>query len=112
MAARAFKANQAGVRRIATGPEIRRVVTEAAEKGKAYAESISPRDDDAGEHYQDSFVIDEITVLDVGRTGAIRAGAALRNTVGHAAAVEWGNDGNGNKAHRVLGRTLDYLRRA
>lgn len=112
MAARAFKPNQAGIRRLATGPEIRRVVTTVAEKGKAYAVSISPRDDDEGEHYQDGFVVEEITVLDVGRAGSIRAGAALRNTVDHAAAVEWGNDGNGNVAHRVLGRTLDYLRRA
>lgn len=108
--ARAFKSNQAGLRKLATGPEIRKVTTAVAEKAKAYAVSISPRDDDEGAHYQDSFVVEEITVLDVGRAGAIRAGAALRNTVDHAAAVEWGNDGNGNKAHRVLGRTLDHLR--
>lgn len=106
--AQAFRPNQAGLRKLATGPEVRKVTEQIAAKGKAYAESISPRDSDEGEHYQDSFVLDEITVLDVGRH--VRAGTALRNTVDHAAAVEWGNEANGNTAHRVLGRTLDHLR--
>lgn len=110
MAFRAFKPNQRGLTALANGPEIRKVTTTVAEKAKAYAESISPRDADAGEHYQDGFVLDDVTVLDVGRFP--RAGTALRNTVEHAAAVEWGNQANGNTAHRVLGRTLDYLRRA
>lgn len=109
MAFRAFKPNQRGFTQLATGPEIRKVTAKVAEKGKAYAESISPRDDDAGEHYQDGFSLEDVTVLDVGRFP--RGGTVLRNTVGHAAAVEWGNEANGNTAHRVLGRTLDHLRR-
>lgn len=109
MAFRAFRPNQRGLTALANGPEIRAVTTIVAEKGKAYAEAISPRDTDGGEHYQDGFVLDDITVLDVGRFP--RAGTALRNTVAHAAAVEWGNERNGT-SHRVLGRTLDYLRRA
>lgn len=113
--ARNFKPNQAGFRELAVSAGVRRVLAEIAEKGKAYAEAISPYDvtpDDEG-HYRDSFEVREETVHWSGRWPGPRAAARLQNTAAYAAAVEYGYEGRAAAprvdAHRVLGRTLEWL---
>jgi hypothetical protein len=86
-------------RDMATGPELRSACTAVAEKGMAYAVSISPRSKKAKEHYQDHFQVVEATVLWAGRP---RAAARIENTVSWALLVE--------NTHHIFQRTLDYLR--
>lgn len=114
MAERAFVANDAGFAAIANGPQIRLALDKVAEKGKQFAESISPYDpEDDNDHYRDSFEVRPTTIEWEGEYPGPRAAAELANTSGHAAAVEWGYAGRAGEpstsAHRVLGRTLDFL---
>jgi len=98
--------NSAGFAAMALGPEVRHVLMEVGKKGKAFAESISPRD--TGE-YASSFELVEGTTLTFGRTP--HAEVLLRNTAPYAAAVEWGNGEHAaaGQGHRVLGRTAAAL---
>lgn len=102
-----FKPNDAGLRAILNGPEVRRALAEVADKGKEFAESISQDFRDSGE-YAASFDVSDVTV---DFNGAPRAAGRLTNTSGHAAAVEVGYRGRSHEesssAHRVLGRTLE-----
>lgn len=112
----AFKANDKGFRAAANGPGVRKALAEVAEKGKAYAESISQgfrREANPEDVYADSFEVKETTVEFGGAHPGPRAAVEVRNTSGHAAAVEYGYKGRsgepGSSAHRVLGRTLEFL---
>lgn len=104
-----FKPNNAGFRAMAVGPEIRRALSEVAEKAKGIAEGLAEPFRDTGE-YVDSFEVSEETIQWQGRFSGPRAASRLTNTSGHAAAVEWGNE-HAHRNHRVLGRTLDALSR-
>jgi hypothetical protein len=108
-----YKPSDAGFRAIGLGPEIRKALGEVAEAGKAYAESISQDFRRTGD-YADSFEVVPLTVLWEGQHPGPRAAAQLLNSSGHAAPVEWGYAGdaaipNSGSAHRVLGRTLEFL---
>lgn len=118
MALRNYRPNEAGFKAMAVGPEIRKALAEVCEKGKVYAESISPFDpapaSEEDPHYKDSFTVDaEVTIDWRGQYPGPRAAGRLHNTSGHAAAVEYGYSGSsdekGKSPHRVLGRTLEYL---
>lgn len=99
------------------GPELRAVLKDAAEKGKAAAEAIAPRGDDndwltepvPSPHpglYAESFETSEGT--EALRSGGVVGCARLTNTAPYATAVEYGN-GRG-QAHHVLSRALDAMR--
>lgn len=98
--------NNAGFAAMAVGPEIRHALMEVGKKGKAFAESISPRDTG---RYADSFELVEDTTLTFGRSP--HAEVILRNTAPYAAAVEWSNGEHAaaGQGHRVLGRTAAAL---
>lgn len=94
-----YRADFAAFRRFMNGPEIQAVMVAVAEKGKAYAEQISPVQ--SGE-YKGSFHVEPVD--HAGRRGD-RAGARLFNDDPKSAAVEW-HDGK-----RVLGRAVDHMER-
>ena len=81
--------------RLATRPEIRAALAAEAQRGKAVAETLSPRESG---RYSESFEVRADTVIAYGST---RAAAVLVNTVPYAAAVEL--------RHHVLARTRDWL---
>ena len=105
-----FRPNFAGFDALARGPEVRGILEAKAEEAKAVAEGIAEtfRSDRNHVHYADSFTVETGTETGGGKT---RVYADLRNTAGHAAAVEWGYKGRSaddtSSAHRVLGRALD-----
>jgi hypothetical protein len=100
-----YKRNPQGWREITNSPEIHAALAEVAEKAKAFAEGLAQDFRETGE-YADSFVVVPTTVL--WRRGP-RAAVRLENTSDHAAAVEWGKNGD-QHPHRTLGRTLDALK--
>lgn len=89
-----------GTQRILNTPAMSRVAMDAATSGARFARSISPHETGA---YKASFRVEPITVTIKGQS---RPAARIVNTSGHAQAVEWGKGG-----HKVLGRTLEELRR-
>lgn len=110
--ARAYRRNKAGFAAIAVGPELRKALVEIAEKGKAHAEALAAEFSDI-DGYAGAFKVEPVTIEWSGRHAGPRAAARLVNTSEHAAAAEWGGYGRkGSKpgpAHRVLGRTLEFL---
>ena len=86
-------------RQFMNSPGIKAAMVAVADKGKTYAEQISPV---ASGEYRRHF-----------RTGPVdhagprgdRAGAKLLNDSDHATEVEW------KLRHRVLGRTVDHMER-
>lgn len=107
-----YRPSDTGWAKIANSSEMQALTRRVAERGKQYAQSISPESGDGVDvPYKESFEVETVTVKDFGRKGSTRAGAVLRNTARHAAAVEWGNK-HTPKAQRVFGRTLDYLGRS
>lgn len=92
-----YTASYSGLGELMRGEEMQAVVREVAEKGMAFAQSVSPVR--TGE-YLDSF---EVTVTGDGGPGNDRAEAQIINTSDHAVEVEW-RDG-----HKVLTRTLGVL---
>lgn len=108
-----FKANPDFFKKFAVGPEIRGIARSIAEDAKVIAESLSQDFRDTG-GYAESFEVDT-EVIEWGRKYPTeRVVGVLKNTAGHAAAVEWGYKGRADaptetSAHRVLGRTLDML---
>jgi hypothetical protein len=88
-----YKPDFKGVGQLLRSSDVQHVCVAAAERGKTYAESISPVR--TGE-YRRSFLVVPVMAKD-------RSGAKLINTSGHATAVEW------ILGFRVLGRTVDYI---
>ena len=84
-------------RKFMNSPGIQRATVQVAEKGKAYAEQISPVE--TGD-YRSRFHAEPV---DHAGPRGDRAGAKLYNDSDHAAAVEW------HLKHRVLGRTVDHM---
>lgn len=99
-----YEPNEAGWAALVVGPEMTAIVVAEAERGKVFAEGISPVD--SGE-YRDAFEVEATTVM-LGRPRRRRAAAILRNTSGHSAAVEYGNAKSPNP-NRVLGKTAAHL---
>jgi hypothetical protein len=95
MADMTYVAFPSGIRDLMRSEPMRRAMEQAAQRGKAYAESIAPRD--SGE-YATSFVV-------TSGIGKSRAFAVLANTAPHAVVVELVNGGG----QRVLGRTVDVI---
>lgn len=100
-----FVFNDAGMKALFNGPEVRAVNVIVATKAKAFAVSISPVE--TGD-YKGSFEVTEEAVK-VGRY--TRPAARLRNTSDHAAALEFGNRRTRGRAARVLGKTLAAIGR-
>lgn len=109
-----FELNRPGIAGLAVDNNLLRVSCHllAERVAKPYAISISPRSDENHQHYQDSFVVEDIltgiTPEAIGDPPMLRVGSRLLNGVRHAAAVEWGHRRAPN-GHHVLGRTLEYL---
>lgn len=99
-----FRLNSSGIGAMAVGPEVTAMLIEVADKGKAFAEGIAPRD--TGE-YASSFDV-TVSVAKVGRYR--RSVAKLQNNANHAAALEFGNKRTRGRRARVLGKTLTALR--
>lgn len=95
-----YSPDHKGTQRILNTPAMAKVAMKVAGSGMAYAQSISPRRTGA---YARSFRVEPTTVKIKGQP---RPAARIVNTSGHAQAVEWGEHG-----HKVLGRTLEELRR-
>ena len=98
-----YQPNDAGWAAIRMSPELLAACLAEAERGKTYAEGISP--EDSGE-YKRSFKV-EATTVDIGRGGK-RVAAELSNDAPHAAAVEFGN-ARTPRPRRILGRTAEFL---
>lgn len=88
-------------------PQLRRTLDEFAGKAKAHAEEISQDFRETGD-YVDSFESGVEEIDWKGRYPGTRMAGVVRNTSGHAAAVEFGNE-HVKHPHRVLGRTLEWL---
>lgn len=88
-----------GTNDLMTSPEMVALMAAAAEKGKEFAKSISPRR--TGD-YVDSFKV-ETTAK--GGPKRNRAEARLVNDSDHATDVEWINHGG----ERILGKTVDFI---
>ncbi|MCW2904924.1 MAG: hypothetical protein JWO67_7189 [Streptosporangiaceae bacterium] len=94
-----YEADYHGTRELMTSPEMLACMGAAAEQGKQFAVSISPRR--TGE-YSESFHVEGSTA---GGPNRDRAEARLTNTSSHAADVEWRNHGG----MRILGKTVDHI---
>lgn len=108
--ARNYKPNDAGLRALLLGPEVRSVLRAQATKAMAVAQADAASFADTGQYAASFQVTDTTTTI----RGFPRAAARLENTSDHAAAVEWGYHGRqgsaSTSAHRTLGRALDSLR--
>ncbi len=90
-----FRANYKGIGLILKSPQMQREMTARAEKIKARAESLAPRDTGS---YASSFKVE--TYIREGKT--TRAVAKVINSSNHAAYVEWGT--SRTPRYRVMGR--------
>lgn len=112
---RVYRPNSSGFRDLALSPKVREALARVCEKAKGHAEEISAdiRSDQEHQHYNESFEVRPETVEWAGEHPGPRAAARLQNTAPHAAAVEYGYKGRAagptDSAHRVLGRTLEWL---
>jgi len=95
-----YEPDYAGLGRVMRSREMRAMLEIRTLRGKAFAESIAPRD--TGD-YARSFRV-ESSARGEGRW-ADRAEARLINFSDHATLVEWVN------GDRVLGRTVDVIER-
>lgn len=93
-----YRPNRPGTGELLRTAEMEAVLAAAAERGKAYAEQISPRDTG---RYASSF---RVETTRRGGPNSDRAEARIVNTAEHAGAVEYVNS-NG----RVLGRTAEHI---
>jgi hypothetical protein len=92
-----YRPDLGAFRKFMNSPGIQAVMVSVAEKGKAYAEQISPV---ASGEYHRSFRVEPV---DHAGPRGDRAGAKLLNDSDHATEVEW------KLRHRVLGRTVDHM---
>ncbi|MCA1191618.1 hypothetical protein [Saccharopolyspora sp. 6V] len=100
-----YKPNRAGMARYLKSAELRNALRRRAQDGVKFARSIAPRD--SGDYAR------QIRV-DVGRDilKGDRAAAFIVASARHSTVIEIGRRGaraRGNRGHRVLARTLDYL---
>jgi len=93
-----YKPSYGGLGALMNGPEMQEMLRKVAEKGLAYAQSISP--DRTGE-YRASFGVE---VRSHGGIHGDRAEAKIVNSSPHAARVEWEDN------YHVLNRTAEALR--
>ncbi len=101
--------NMAGWNALAMSPDILAACIKEAEKGKAFAISISPRSSrPRGKPYADSFDVVPSVNTSFRNGPRRRVCAFLFNDAPHAAAVEFGNRQT-PQPHRVLGRTAAFL---
>jgi hypothetical protein len=110
-----FVLNPKGIAAMAVGAEMSEAMGSIAEKAKSIAESLSSDFVVSGD-YIGSFEAEvaERALPAAGTSPAHTVAAAvLRNTSGHAVAVEYGYKGRADeptrKAHRIFGRTLAQL---
>lgn len=94
-----YTPDRSGLKALGQSDGIGRTCLEAAERGKAEAERIAPRD--TGE-YAESFIARRETVL-AGWNNEPRAGAILENTAPHSVVVEVRDN--------VLARVVDTVER-
>ena len=102
--------DRAGMDALMVSRDMAAMCRRAAEAGKVYAVSISPRSKQSHKHYQSSFVVRKAIFNDA--RGGRRAGAILANTADHAGAVEWGVTVAGRKptkGQNVLSRTVSHI---
>lgn len=93
-----YRKNATGMRALVNSAEVGGAMAQAAERGKEFAENISPR---RTGKYASSFEVVETKVTVGGET---RAGAQLSNTDPKAPFVEWGHGGK-----HVLQRAVDEI---
>lgn len=102
-----YEPSKAGFAAMMMSPKLLAICVAEAERGKAFAEIVSPRSNDGrGRPYADSFDVQPITTTAF--RGGPRVGAELSNDAPHAAAVEFGN-AHVRRPHRVIGRTAAFL---
>lgn len=92
-----YRRNAAGMRQLLNSGGMTQGMRTAAERGRRYAESISPR---SSGRYAAGFAVSEDSAT---VRGERRAAARLSNSAPYSPAVE--------KRHRVLGRTVDEIER-
>jgi hypothetical protein len=105
-----FELDRQGIAEIAVGPELRNACHDVvAHKALPYAISISPRSLAEHQHYQDSFIVQDLLVFGIPPEHPMtRVGTRLLNVVDHAAAVEWGNRRT-PRGHHILRETLNII---
>lgn len=115
MAARAYKANEAEIKKFLNSEQVRQPLRDVGEKGKAIAQGLAADFRITGE-YEESFYVADASVITRGAYPGPRAAVILGNDADYAAAVEWGYEGRSDaethSAHRVLGKTLAALETA
>lgn len=101
---------------VGNGTEIRRSLRQVANKGKQFAESISPVDTGqykTGSPAPGGFHVVETTsaqIVGEGPTGAVETAAVeLVNEAPHAVFVEHGNGTAKFRGYHIMRRTLDFL---
>jgi hypothetical protein len=110
---RSYRATWGGMRGWFTGPEARALCTHVAEQGAAIARGLAPTgkppDDKHPGRYRDS-----IHVVQAGLGGPKhdRVRVDILAAVPYARAVETRARGEDGPGYKVLGRTLDQLRKA
>jgi hypothetical protein len=105
-----YKANSAGFRDCAVGPELTAAVLLIAEKAKAEAIALSEDFRKTGDYIESFRAYGTVTSLKTSFGEHDVATGVLENFSGHAVPVEWGNT-HDHKPHRVLGRVLTTLGR-
>lgn len=103
MADARYDPNDAGWAAIRMSPEILAACLAEAERGKTYAEGVSPEDSGA---YKQAFKV-KATTADIGRGGR-RVAAELYNDDPAAAPLEFGNK-RMPRPQRIFGRTAGFL---
>lgn len=96
-----FKPDHEGIGDLLRSPGMHDLVRDAAEYGKAYAESIAPDAPPKGQGYITRFRVESGMTEIIAK--ARRPVAHLVNIDPYAAAVEWEYD------YHILGRTIEYI---
>lgn len=104
-----FDFNREGIARCAVGPEIRATVQKVTTQALAYAQLVSPGDDGSYEQgfRSDVRIIPDYPFRSKPAPPMARWAGFVQNVSRSAILVEVGSDRT--PAHRVLGRTLEWL---
>lgn len=99
-----FDASYEGIGEMLCMTSLQKEMRRRAERVKAAAEAIAPRDDDPTDNvaYADSFEVS--SGVKTSENGTLRAYGRVTNTSDHASAVEWGF--RNVPRHRVLGKAM------